>query len=104
LRKPRNKIEIYYDILNAINLESNNGVVPKPTRIQVHSKLAYDKLDRYLNELEINKMILQNPLRMTEKGRDFLQSYDCALNESKVPRYFGFTSLIFLLLFSLPIY
>jgi predicted transcriptional regulator len=44
--------------------------------VQSLSNLAYDKLVRYLNELEGKKMILQNPLRITEKGRDFLQDYD----------------------------
>ena len=104
MRKLRNKIQIYYDILNGINLESNNGEGAKPTRVQIHSNLSYDKLIRYLNELEMNEMILQNPLRITEKGRDFLEKYDCGHNEHKVPRYFGFSSLIFLLLFSLPLY
>ncbi|MBD0360240.1 MAG: hypothetical protein ICV56_05955, partial [Nitrososphaeraceae archaeon] len=40
------------------------------------SNLAYDKLVRYLNELEGKKMIMQDPLQITEKGRDFLQDYD----------------------------
>jgi predicted transcriptional regulator len=40
------------------------------------SNLAYDKLVRYLNELESKKMIMQDPLQITEKGRDFLQDYD----------------------------
>jgi hypothetical protein len=35
-----------------------------------------DKLVRYLNELEGKKMIMQDPLQITEKGRDFLQDYD----------------------------
>ena len=82
MRKLRNKIQIYYDILNGINLESNNGEVVKPTRVQIHSNLSYDKLAKYLNELEMNEMILKNPLRITEKGRDFLQDYDHVLNES----------------------
>jgi predicted transcriptional regulator len=68
-------MEIYNDILSAINLELANGEA-KPTRVQSLSKLAYDKLVRYLNELERKKMILQNPLQITEKGRDFLQDYD----------------------------
>ena len=80
--KLRNKIQIYYDILNGINLESNNGEGAKPTRVQIHSNLSYDKLAKYLNELEMNEMILKNPLRITEKGRDFLQDYDHVLNES----------------------
>ena len=83
MRKLRNKIQIYYDILNGINLESNNGEVVKPTRVQIHSNLSYDKLAKYLNELEMNEMILKNLLRISEKGRDFLQDYDHVLNESE---------------------
>ena len=74
----RNKFQIYYDVLSGINLETNNGGGAKPTRVQVHSNLAYDKLARYLKELEMNEMILQNPLRITEKGREFLQDYYCS--------------------------
>ncbi|MDP8902575.1 MAG: winged helix-turn-helix domain-containing protein [Thermoproteota archaeon] len=71
----RNKMEIYNDILSAINVELTNGEA-KPTRVQTLSNLAYDKLVRYLNELEGKKMIMQDPLQITEKGRDFLQDYD----------------------------
>ena len=68
-------MEIYNDILSAINLELTNGEA-KPTRVQSLSNLAYDKLVRYLNELEGKKMIMQDPLQITEKGQDFLQDYD----------------------------
>ena len=68
-------MEIYNDILSAINLELTNGEV-KPTRVQTLSNLAYDKLVRYLAELEERKMIVQHPLQLTEKGQDFLQDYD----------------------------
>jgi predicted transcriptional regulator len=68
-------MEIYNDILSAIRLELINGEV-RPTRVQSHSNLAYDKLTRYLSELESQKMITQSPLEITEKGRDFLQDYD----------------------------
>ena len=68
-------MEIYNDILSAINLELTNGEA-KPTKVQTLSNLAYDKLVRYLNELEGKKMIIQDPLQITEKGRDFLQDYD----------------------------
>lgn len=77
--KPRrNKMELYNDILKAIMAEITNDddSVAKPTRVQLRSNLAYDKLARYLNELENMKMILQSPLLVTEKGRDFLQDYD----------------------------
>ena len=68
-------MEIYNDILSAINVELTNGEA-KPIRVQTLSNLAYDKLVRYLNELEGKKMIMQDPLQITEKGRDFLQDYD----------------------------
>jgi predicted transcriptional regulator len=68
-------MEIYNDILSAINLELTNGEA-KPTRVQSLSNLAYDKLVRYLNELEGKKMIMQDPLQITEKGQDFLQDYN----------------------------
>ena len=68
-------MEIYNDILSAINLELTNGEA-KPTRVQTLSNLAYDKLVRYLNELEGKKMIIQDPIQRTEKRVDFLQDYD----------------------------
>ena len=71
----RNKMEIYNDILSAIRSELTSGEA-KPTRVQSMSNLAYDKLVRYLNEMEGKSMIAQNPLRITEKGHDFLQDYD----------------------------
>jgi predicted transcriptional regulator len=74
-RPKRNKMEIYNDILSAIKAELTSGEA-KPTRVQTLSNLAYDKLARYLDELEGKEMIAQNPLRMTEKGHDFLQDYE----------------------------
>ncbi|MCI0559073.1 MAG: winged helix-turn-helix domain-containing protein [Nitrososphaera sp.] len=68
-------MEIYNDILSAIERELPNGEA-KPTKVQSLSNLAYDKLVRYLNELEDKKMITKAPLTITERGRDFLQDYD----------------------------
>jgi predicted transcriptional regulator len=67
-------MEIYNDILSAIKVELTNGEA-KPTRVQVLSNLAYDKLVRYLDELEEKEMIVKSPLGITERGRDFLQDY-----------------------------
>ena len=68
-------MEIYSDILNAITKALADGEA-KPTRVQALSNLAYDKLARYLDELEGRKMISLDPIRITEKGREFLQDYD----------------------------
>ena len=70
----RNKMEIYHSILTAIRRELRDGEAI-PTRVQIHSNLAYDKLKRYLSELEGQNMITQNPLSVTDRGRDFLQDY-----------------------------
>jgi predicted transcriptional regulator len=76
LPKPkRSKMEIYNDILSAIKLELLKGEA-KPTRVQSLSNLAYDKLTRYLGELERRNLITQNPLGITDKGHDFLEDYD----------------------------
>ena len=71
----RSKMEIYNDILSAIKLELTAGEA-RPTRIQAVSNLAYDKMTRYLVELEGKRMITQNPIAITERGREFLQDYD----------------------------
>jgi predicted transcriptional regulator len=69
---------MYNVILKAIvdEITHDDDNVAKPTRVQLRSNLAYDKLVRYLDELENKEMILQSPLFITEKGKDFLQDYD----------------------------
>jgi predicted transcriptional regulator len=71
-------LELYNDILKAIveDIANDEDNVAKPTRVQLRSNLGYDKLARYLDELENKKMILQSPLLITEKGQDFLQDYN----------------------------
>lgn len=71
----RNRMEIYSDILSALKQEQSYGEV-RPTRIQSKSNLAYDRLTRYLSELENQEMITSDPLALTQKGRDFLEDYD----------------------------
>lgn len=58
------------------DIANDEDNVAKPTRVQLRSNLGYDKLARYLVELENKKMILQSPLLITEKGQDFLQDYE----------------------------
>lgn len=68
-------MQIYFDIIKAIKEESTNGEV-KPTRVQFQSNLSYDNLIEYLEELEKIKMIIRNPLTVTEKGDTFVQDYE----------------------------
>lgn len=62
-------------MLNAIKMEVISGEA-RTTRVQSLANLAYDKLTRYLTELEMKNMITTTPLALTRKGRDFLQDYD----------------------------
>lgn len=71
----RSKLEIYYDILNAITKESSYGEV-KPTRIQFMSNTSYDKLVTYFEELEKKQMLVKPTLTITEKGQKFLKEYN----------------------------
>jgi predicted transcriptional regulator len=64
----------------------------KPTRVQLRSNLAYDKLARYLDELKIKGMIVRDPLQITEKGRVFFTGLrqDCQFchgDGNKVPGF-----------------
>ena len=72
-------MELYHDILKAILeelVENDNNRKIKPTWVQLRSNLAYDKLARNLDELENNKMIIQDPLQITPKGGDFLSDFE----------------------------
>ena len=70
----RARIQIYFDVIQAIQEELTNGTV-KPTRIQFKSKLSYDSLLQYLQELKKLKMISNNPIVLTEKGKSFIQDF-----------------------------
>jgi predicted transcriptional regulator len=95
-------MELYHDILKGILDElvdseiGNGNSKVKPTRVQLRSNLAYDKLVKYLNELESNKMIIKDPLQITPKGRDFLRDFNriaSFLMEMGI-RYFDSSSVV----------
>jgi len=76
-RERRHKLQIYHDILSAIREEAMNEGGAKPTRIQHLSNMSYDKLSRYLDELEAKKMINKaDTLSLTEHGHEFLKEYE----------------------------
>lgn len=76
-RERRHKLQIYHDILSAIQEEAMNEDGAKPTRIQHLSNMSYDKLMRYLDELDAKKMINKaSTLSLTDQGREFLKQYE----------------------------
>lgn len=75
-KERRHKLQIYYDVMYAIQQEAMNEGGAKPTRIQHLSNMSYDKLMRYLDELESKGMINKSStLTLTDKGNEFLKDY-----------------------------
>lgn len=76
-RERRNKLEIYYSILNSIMQESQIVDIVRPTRIQFLSYLSYPTLLNHLEDLKEKKLIrLSKGMVLTEKGRQFVQDYE----------------------------
>ena len=74
----RSKYEIIYDILGV--LQKKGGPV-KPTHVLYGGNLSYDRLKKYMQELEENGLIEKashdgkTVYRLTEKGYKFLSEY-----------------------------
>ena len=75
-KEKRNKLELYNAVLDAIRNDLIDNKTSKPTRVQFMVGTSYDKLIEYLDELEKKKLVTLQPLRVTEKGKKFLQEYD----------------------------
>ena len=76
-RERRNKLEIYFAVLNSIVQESKSTNIVRPTRVQFLSNLSYDNLSKYLEELKEKKMIHNSDgIFVTERGKHFLKDYE----------------------------
>ena len=76
-RERRNKLEIYFDILNSIIEESRSADMVRPTRVQFLSNLSYDNLSKHLVELKEKKMLHDSEIiTLTEKGKKFVKDYE----------------------------
>ena len=72
----RYKIQIFFDIVTAIIDDTQNNESISPTRIQFKCNTSYDKLTKYLEEME-KKGIIQKEksISVTEKGMQFHKDY-----------------------------
>ena len=72
----RSKIQIFFDIVTAIIDDTQNNESISPTRIQFKCNTSYDKLTKYLEEME-KKGIIQKEksISVTEKGMQFHKDY-----------------------------
>ena len=71
-REKRTRIQLYFDIISAIIQEEDIS----PTRIQFKCNTSYDKLMKYLEEMQRREIIAKNgSIGVTEKGKKFHSDY-----------------------------
>lgn len=78
-QEKRHKLQLYRDILSAVEEDSIGSGAALPMHIQHHSRLSYDKMTRHFDELEEIGMIRREAkglLTITDKGRQFVRQYD----------------------------
>tara|TARA_Y100000758_G_scaffold67956_1_gene44449 strand:+ start:104 stop:388 length:285 start_codon:yes stop_codon:yes gene_type:complete len=72
----RSKIQIFFDIVTAIIDDTQNNESVSPTRIQFKCNTSYDKLTKYLEEMEKKEIIQkEKSISVTEKGMQFHKDY-----------------------------
>ena len=75
-KERRSKIQLYFDIVSAIVEDSQNNDTVSPTRIQFKCNTSYDKLTKYLIEMEKRNIIeREKSLSVTDKGMQFHRDY-----------------------------
>ena len=75
-KERRSKIQLYFDIVSAIVQDSQNNDSVSPTRIQFKCNTSYDKLTKYLIEMEKRNIIdREKSLSVTDKGMQFHRDY-----------------------------
>ena len=71
-REKRTRIQLYFDIISAIIQEEDIS----PTRIQFKCNTSYDKLMKYLEEMQKREIIARNgAIDVTDKGKKFYTDY-----------------------------
>ena len=76
MRDKRSKLQIYFDVISAIITEKQDKEEISKTRLQHKSNTSYDKLLKYLDEMNEKGLIkLENEIDTTELGTKFYNDY-----------------------------
>ena len=76
VKERRSKIQIFFDIVTAVIDDAQNNESVSPTRIQTKCNTSYDKLTKYLEEMEKRGMVeKEKSIVITEKGMEFHKDY-----------------------------
>ena len=83
-KEKRHKLQLFHEILCAIEEHMIHDQIARPTRIQHYSRLSYDKMMNHFIELEekgmINRSSSEGLVSITCKGRKFIKQYDELIN------------------------
>ena len=75
-KERRAKTQIFFDIITAVIDDTQNNESVSPTRIQFKCNTSYDKLTKYLEEMEKKEIIQkEKSISVTEKGMQFHKDY-----------------------------
>ena len=76
VKERRAKTQIFFDIITAVIDDTQNNESVSPTRIQIKCNTSYDKLTKYLEEMEKRGMVeKEKSIAITEKGMEFHKDY-----------------------------
>ncbi|WP_337862065.1 winged helix-turn-helix domain-containing protein [Nitrososphaera sp.] len=77
-QEKRHKLQLFYEILCAIEEDCVRNEVARPTHVQHFTRLSYDKMMNHLSELEEKGMIhrVSGLVAITAKGKKFIEQYD----------------------------
>jgi predicted transcriptional regulator len=79
----RDRLKIYGDLLATLSAEPNSERIVL-TKIQLKINVPFDRLKKYIKELKSLDLIEdENTLKLTEKGRQYLDEYEAVLEFMK---------------------
>jgi len=79
-QEKRHKLQLFYDIICADDMVNSESA--RPTHVQHYSRLSYDKMLNYVDEME-KRMIFRGSgglVSITNKGREFTRHYSQLIN------------------------
>jgi predicted transcriptional regulator len=77
-KRHRHKLQLFFEILCAIEEDRINTGMVKPTHVQNFSRLSYDKLMNHLTELEVKELIYRDDnglISITSRGQKYVKQY-----------------------------
>jgi predicted transcriptional regulator len=77
-QEKRHKLQLFFEILCAIEEDTMQNEVAKPTHVQHFTRLSYDKMMNHFDELEEKNMIhrVNGLIAITAKGKLFIEQYN----------------------------